>query len=199
MAKVQWSPIPQSEVHAVCVSFDCVTPAAYGSSPPLCRTVSEATGFGESIHGRYTPRTMNGEQIYCSRARSLIISILVIIPGACQSVPHTQPPPASRMDLSHGAVQLRLKKGITTQNDVVEAFGAPNIATRDSEGKEVWTYRRHATVTSTTGSDAYVNIVVFGASGGTGTESTSSQSMTLIVKFDDQAKVVDFRSMATSF
>ena len=103
------------------------------------------------------------------------------------------------MDLSHGAVQLRLKKGITTQNDVVEAFGAPNIATRDSEGKEVWTYRRHATVTSTTGSDAYVNIVVFGASGGTGTESTSSQSMTLIVKFDDQAKVVDFRSMATSF
>jgi len=54
-------------------------------------------------------------------------------------------------NLTHGAVQLKLQKGSTTQNDVIEAFGAPNITTIDGDGKEVWTYRRHATVTSGSG------------------------------------------------
>lgn len=164
------------------------------------RSASARTiAFGRQILSRYNSRSMNREPRLFPLRKFPILWSLLVIPVACQSGASTQPPPMNRDDLSHGAVQLRLKKGVTTQNDVVEAFGAPNIATRDSDGREVWTYRRHATVTSTTGSDAYVNVLVFGASSGTGSGSSSSQSMTLIVKFDDQAKVVDFRSMATSF
>jgi outer membrane protein assembly factor BamE (lipoprotein component of BamABCDE complex) len=121
--------------------------------------------------------------------------------AACQSSPPPAPPaiPASNNNLTHGAVQLKLQKGVTTQTEVLEAFGAPNISTIDGEGKEVWTYRRHATVTSTSGSNAYFNVLVVGASGGSGTESTTTQSMTLIIKFDENKRVSDFRSMASSF
>lgn len=43
---------------------------------------------------------------------------------------------------THGNVQLTLKKGVTTQADILENFGSPNIATIDSEGLEVWTYQK---------------------------------------------------------
>jgi hypothetical protein len=121
---------------------------------------------------------------------------------ACQSnAPQSTPPPQSmaQNNLTHGAVQLKLQKGTTTQNDVVEAFGAPNITTIDGNGKEVWTYRRHATVTSGSGENSYFNILVFGASSESGGGSSSTQSMTLVIKFGPDKKVTDFQSLATSF
>jgi hypothetical protein len=120
---------------------------------------------------------------------------------ACQSnAPQTTPPQQmAQNNLTHGAVQLKLQKGSTTQNDVLEAFGAPNITTIDGDGKEVWTYRRHATVTSGSGQNSYFNILVFGASSESGGGSSSTQSMTLVIKFGPDKKVTDFQSMATSF
>ena len=130
-----------------------------------------------------------------------LVSLLLGSSAGCESSrgPEGGAVAGAQPNLTHGAVQLKLRKGVTTQTDVIEAFGAPNIATRDGDGREVWTYRRHATVTSFAGSDAYFNILVFGASGRSGSESTTSQSMTLIVKFDESQRVSDFRSLASSF
>ena len=118
---------------------------------------------------------------------------------ACQTTPTVQSQPQSQNTLTHGAVQLKLQKGVTTQNDVIEAFGAPNITTIDGDGREVWTYRRHATVTTSTGSTTYFNILVFGTQSAGGTGSQSTQSMTLVIKFGPDKKVSDFQSMASSF
>ena len=131
---------------------------------------------------------------------TILIAICFI--AACQSnAPQTTPPPQpmAQNSLTHGAVQLKLQKGSTTQNDVLESFGAPNITPIDGDGQEVWTYRRHATVTSGSGQNSYFNILVFGASSESGGNSSSSQSMTLVIKFGPDKKVTDFKSMATSF
>ena len=127
--------------------------------------------------------------------------IAIIFFTACQSnAPQTTPPQQmAQNNLTHGSVQLKLQKGVTTQNDVVEAFGAPNITTIDGDGREVWTYRRHATITAGSGTTAYFNILVFGTQTSSGGGSSSSQSMTLIIKFGPDKKVSDFQSMATSF
>ena len=127
--------------------------------------------------------------------------IAIIFFTACQSnAPQTTPPQQmAQNNLTHGSVQLKLQKGVTTQNDVVEAFGAPNITTIDGDGREVWTYRRHATITAGSGTTAYFNILVFGTQTSSGGGSSSSQSMTLIIKFGPDKKVTDFQSMATSF
>lgn len=101
--------------------------------------------------------------------------------------------------LTHGQVQLTLKKGITTQNEVLEIFGAPNIVTTDSTGLEVWTYQKHAIVEKSDSSNVYGTIILFGAGNkATGFEK-SSRTMTLIIKFDENKKVIDFKSMSTSF
>ena len=101
--------------------------------------------------------------------------------------------------LTHGNVQLNLKVGVTTQLEVVETFGAPNITTIDGAANEVWTYQRHATVTSSKKTKGYANIIILGASTASSGFEQSSRTMTLIIKFDDHKIVSDFRSRASSF
>lgn len=97
--------------------------------------------------------------------------------------------------LTHGNVTLTLRKGVTTQAEVLETFGAPNIATINSEGDEVWTYQRHASVAES--NSGYATVIVFGAS--TAGFSRSSRTITLIIKFDQDHVVREFRSMTSEF
>ncbi len=114
-------------------------------------------------------------------------------------------------ELTHGNVQLHLKVGQTTQAEIIEVFGAPNITTIDGQGREVWVYRRHATVSSLKSKSGGFLIGLggggggFGAGGGlsygsskTGFEQ-ASRAMTLVIKFDEDKVVSDFRSRSSSF
>ena len=131
--------------------------------------------------------------------RLILITVVgAIVSLGCESTPKVAS--VGRGDpLTHGNVQLKLVTGKTTQTEVLEAFGAPNITTLDADGKEVWTYRRHASVSAASGESGYFNILVAGASSGSSNTSQSTTSMTLIIKFDATKKVVDFRSMSSSF
>lgn len=100
---------------------------------------------------------------------------------------------------THGNVQLTLKKGVTSQADVLEAFGAPNVATIDSEGNEVWTYQKNATVATSRDSSTYGTVILAGGRTSISGFEQSSRTMTLILKFDATKKVIDFKSMTTSF
>jgi len=104
----------------------------------------------------------------------------------CTSIPT---PVDEQNRLTHGAVQL--EKGITTQNDVLTNFGAPNITTIDAEDHEVWTYQKNATLSRTTESGAVFIIGGFGSSG----FQRSSRTMTLIIKFDSNKVVKRLSAM----
>ena len=96
--------------------------------------------------------------------------------------------------ITHGSVQLHLKKGVTTQTQVLEQFGAPNIATTDGD-LEVWTYQKHGVSSKSAGVGGTLILVSASTSG----FSQSSRSMTLIIKFDSSKRVVDFNSRYSSF
>jgi len=102
-----------------------------------------------------------------------------------------------------GNVQLNLKKGITTKAQVLETFGAPNITTRDGQGREIWTYQKHATTSgSVSGGAGAVGPFTTGLAGGGVTGSASKQSqktMTLIIKFNSTDVVDDYESRYSSF
>lgn len=105
----------------------------------------------------------------------------------------------AKSPFTHGNVQLTLKKGVTTQEEILNTFGAPNVATNDSDGNELWTYQKHATVVTNTEIDSYGTLILFGGTSSTTGFERSSRSMTLIIKFDSAKKVVDFKSLTTSF
>lgn len=114
-------------------------------------------------------------------------------------------------NLTQGMVQMTLQVGKTSQVEVLETFGAPNISTLDSQGQEVWVYERQATVTSSSSSGFSIGMLLGAGgsdvAGGAGlgfgkSKSNSSQTqrtMTLIIKFDAAKKVVDFKSRSSSF
>ena len=113
--------------------------------------------------------------------------------------------------LTHGMAQMTLHVGKTTQYDVLQAFGAPNITTLDGSGQEVWVYDRHATVTRDESGGFSIGMGLVGAGDGVGgggllgfgkkkaKEETSQRTMTLVIKFGGDKVVSDFRSRSSSF
>ena len=128
---------------------------------------------------------------------ALVIGVFLF--SGCATTQPVEPADTKPSPFTHGNVQLTIKKGITTQAELLENFGPPNIATIDSSGNEIWTYQKHATVAKSSESNAYGTIILFGVSGGTSGFEKSSRTMTLIIKFDETKKVSDFKSMTTSF
>lgn len=113
--------------------------------------------------------------------------------------------------LTHGMVQMTLKVGQTTQAEIIENFGGPNITTIDGTGQEMWVYDRHATVSYDKQSGFSIGLFAGGGGGGVGgggglgfgskkgKSSTNSRAMTLIIKFDTNKIVSDFKSRSSSF
>jgi len=126
------------------------------------------------------------------------ISILMLFFLASCS-PEQKPVTTRNSELTHGNVQLNIKVGQTTQTEVLEAFGAPNITTIDGQGNEVWTYQRHATVSQSSSSSNYWTIILAGGGGGSSGFEQTSRTITLIIKFDDSDVVSDFNSRSSNF
>lgn len=113
--------------------------------------------------------------------------------------------------LTQGMVSMTLKVGETSQYDVLQTFGGPNVSTLDGQGREVWVYDRHATVSFEKSSGFSIGMLVGAGGGGVGggaglgfgssksKSEQSSRSMMLIIKFGPDKKVVDFQSRSSSF
>jgi hypothetical protein len=129
--------------------------------------------------------------------------------------PITSPEPPQQSALSYGLVTSQVRKGVTTQLELVQLFGSPNISTFDSAGIESWVYERTVTQTEVQNNarsvQAAANLGVFfgsgqaggGASGGqsssTGTVTSSVRSITVIVKFAPNKTVSDYSVRASYF
>ncbi len=150
---------------------------------------------------------------------------------ACMSAPQIQPgsapqtpaaqavsaPPAQSggSALSYGTVTSTVTKGKTTQMDLIQMFGGPNISTVDSEGVETWVYERSVTQTDVASKSqnwqAAANLgvsfghVVGGASAGGGQSGSASstassfRSLTVIVKFNADKTVKDYSVRSSQF
>jgi len=147
------------------------------------------------------------------RAQSaLVIAAAALVMVSAQSASAKRAPaPDEANTLTHGMVQMTLKVGHTSQLEVAEAFGAPNITTIDAQGNEVWIFDRHATVSATSDSGFSIGMLLGAGGGGVGggvglgfgssksKASQGSRSMTLIIKFGPDKLVSDFKSRSSSF
>ena len=94
------------------------------------------------------------------RAATLGIGTILTPPPRCAN---ETPPPAPQVDnpaagtaerpsnLSYGTVTATVKKNVTTQAELIDMFGGPNISTTDKDGTESWVYERTASMCDTAG------------------------------------------------
>jgi len=132
------------------------------------------------------------------------------------SAPAAGEPDVSSSKLSYGMIKSRLKKGVTTQAEIISLFGAPNIVTKNSSKNEVWVYsKQSATSSSTSNGTADVEAQArlksfFGfyaaedarakAQTSQQTRTTSSvSSIDLIVTYDSNDVMIDYSVVASQF
>ena len=129
--------------------------------------------------------------------------------------PITSSEPPQQSALSYGLVTSQVRKGVTTQLELVQLFGSPNISTYDSAGIESWVYERTVTQTEVQSNaksvQAAANLGVFFGSGdagggvsgarssASGTTTTSVRSITVVVKFAPNKTVSDYSVRASYF
>ena len=102
-------------------------------------------------------------------------------------------------ELTQGNVQLNIQVGVTTKAQVLDVFGAPNITTRNGNGQEVWSYQRAGSTAQNTSSEQAWSVILYGQSRSASGLETSSRMMTLIIKFDPDDIVSDFKSRESNF
>lgn len=96
-----------------------------------------------------------------------------------------------KSNLTFGMVKSKIIKGQTTQADILEIFGAPNMVTKNKSNDEVWSYNRMSSVDK--GGQTFF---LFGEKASV---SSSSQSFDLIITFDGNDIVKDYSVVSTSF
>jgi hypothetical protein len=117
--------------------------------------------------------------------------------------------------LSYGAVTSQVVRDRTTQADLLQLFGGPNISTTDNDGVETWVYERSVTQTDvTSGSQNWQAAAGLGVffghvsanAQGTGGQSTTAssvassfRSLTVVVKFNPNKTVKDYSVRSSQF
>lgn len=133
---------------------------------------------------------------------AVLCTALAVLLSGCATQREIESQKISKSNLTSGQVSITLKKNITTQQEVVETFGAPNLVTQNADGEESWTYQKQATVSNASSSSAFATIILAGASSSSSGLEQSSRTMTLIIKFRDikgVKTVTDFSSRYSSF
>jgi len=112
--------------------------------------------------------------------------------------------------LTLGLVQKNVRKGMS-QAEVARVLGSPNIVTTDRDGSETWIYDKvaveaeSARVSGGAGAGilAYPGATVFGGGGGvSGSRSkyrSTERTLTVVIKFDKQARVSEVSYHASKF
>ena len=97
-------------------------------------------------------------------------------------------------NLTVGTVQKEIKKGMTGA-EVAGALGSPNIVSTDDDGNEVWIYDKISSSVST--SSTYGTLILIG---GSNNRRTSQQrTLTVIINFDENKRVKDFKYHTSRF
>ena len=121
----------------------------------------------------------------------IIITLTSIILFSCAA---NKPDDSNNLTL--GTVQSKISKG-QSQSSVMDVLGSPNIVTKDSKGREVWTYDRISSENDASYSFGFyiLNPISWFTGGGTNSKSSStasSKSLTVLITFDDNKNVLDY-------
>ena len=122
--------------------------------------------------------------------RCLTLVMLTLCFVGCQN---TSPNDSNNTNkLTVGVVQKEIQQGMPA-TDVAIALGSPNIVKKDADGAEVWVYDKFSSeqiYQTSSGALVYFSGGVNGIlTGSQGASRISSNTLTIIIKFDEQNAV----------
>jgi len=109
---------------------------------------------------------------------------------------YTDPPEnTGNSKLTYGEAKRQITKGETKQSDILEVFGSPNLVSKNKNDEEVWAYNRMSYDTMAGNEGASLIFI-----GGSKTVSSSTtKSFDLIITFDSNEVVKDYKVISASY
>ena len=105
----------------------------------------------------------------------------------------TQSPQRARF--TPAVAKVLLKKGMTTQAEILSQWGSPNMVTRNASGAEVWSYSKQSfDAKKSSGGGAF-----FFVGGSSAVSSATTSSFEVIITFDSNDVVQDFSITSTQY
>lgn len=107
--------------------------------------------------------------------------------------------PEQKSNLTVGMIKKKVIRGKTTQNEVMTLFGAPNIITTNTRGNEVWNYNKSSYQAGTARKKMGWDLLLLGSSKSSALSNTSTASMDLIITFNPNGIVEDYKIISSTF
>ncbi len=125
------------------------------------------------------------------------VVVILLISGCSQS---------NSSAITPGAAKKHIQPGVTTQAEIIEVFGTPNVITR-KDGGEMWVYDKVSSRTTSAafgiggvgGGGGSGGLGGGGMGGGVGSTERSETTVMLIVYFDQNDIVRDYKITQTKF
>jgi len=153
-----------------------------------------------------------------TRFLAIVPQVLIVVAGVSSCVNARtnlmEVHPQAEQEFTLGIVQRDLHKGMT-QAEVATALGSPNIVNRDREGVESWIYDKIASVTSySRSSGGFAGLGGGGGSPGSGlllglgmgsydkntaAAASTQKTLTVVIKFGKDGRVVDYSYHSSKF
>ena len=123
----------------------------------------------------------------------LFLSIVILGCAATQDVVPTQ-----KSNLTVGMIKSKIIEGKSTQNDVIELFGAPNLVTTNSHKSSYNTKETSGSANAgILGTGAILGI--FGASASSAVSNASTSSIDFIITFNKNGVVEKYKIISASY
>lgn len=127
--------------------------------------------------------------------KALLAGVILVFVGLGCATKMMQP-----SAVTPGMAKKKIIKGQTTQAEVVQIFGAPNLVTKMQNGGELWVYSNCASVRKAIGLGLGAGILGGGGSigggagigGSFGSSVEQSRNINFMVKFDKNEVVIDY-------
>ena len=129
------------------------------------------------------------------KTKIYIVTTIVIISFFFSSCASSGVKEMSNTNLTAGKVKMEIEKGVTTQADILQIFGSPNIVTKNRSNDEVWNYSKMSYETAY-GSEGG-GFIFWG--GSRAVSSATTKSFDLIIIYDENDVVKDYSIISASF
>ena len=120
----------------------------------------------------------------------ILLSLTIASLAACTTMEAPQ-----KSNLTTGMVKAKIQKGVTSQTEILQLLGAPNLITKNKTGREVWTYSRQSFQSKTSGISGTLILLT----GAKAVSSAASASFDLIITFNNKNKVQDYSMVNSQF
>ncbi len=131
----------------------------------------------------------------------IVLALIAFLSGCMSAEKHgadVNAATSAGSNLTVGTVQKEIRIGMSGE-EVATVLGSPNIVTTDDKRREVWVYDKISTTRAYSTSGVAGSLILLGASREVGAASTSQQTLTVVIKFDEQKRVRDFAYNTSRF